>query len=268
MRCRVAVRGNGHLARTLKTAFDMKGLLANTEALTPDIVFVAPDILDHTSAGQLEAVHHLFQHEATTGTAWKLLVVVSQVPPGTIQKWAAAFPNRRVFYQVDTLIVNCALARALNPEQIVIGAREPEQALPLVYQEFLHAFNCPVIVTDYASAELAKCAINYALAAQVKLANELAGIARKLGANYPDIEKVLRNDARIGPKAYLKPGQPNQHLNRDVFTLKALLRQRATDGSAEARKAGGHARAAALTPERRKEIARMGVTARWGKPPV
>jgi len=30
-------------------------------------------------------------------------------------------------------------------------------------------------------------------------------------------------------------------------------------------KAGGHARAAKLTPERRREIARLGALSRWGK---
>lgn len=263
MTLKLGVYGNSHLAQTLNAAFEIKGF--DLSAGEKDIVFVAPDILDHSSAQEVELAHRCFKDAVTNGYAWRIIVVVSQVPPGTLLKWATetTCSSHFVFYQVDTLIVNRALERALNPEQIVIGAFDPSRALPLSYQQFLRAFNCPVLVTDYTSAELAKCAINYTLATQIQVANELSAISKQLGGNYADVEKVLRNDARIGQQAYLKPGQPNQHLNRDVATLNGLKRQAA---NASNRRAGGFARAAALSPERRKEISRLGNETRWGKP--
>lgn len=260
MGLKVGVRGDGHLAQTLKAAFVIKGFDLTTNP--KDIVFIAPDILDHSSEDQVGAAREAFMEAVGAGYGHQTIVVVSQTPPGTMLNWitTAACKLHHVFYQVDTLIVNRALDRAVYPEQIVIGALDPKVALPLPYQQFLQAFDCPVLVMDYVSAELAKCAINYALAAQIQLANDLAFISKKLGANYADVEKVLRNDARIGPHAYLKPGEPNQHLYRDVITLRALKHK------AVAGRAGGFARAAALPEERRKEIARLGAATRWSKP--
>jgi UDPglucose 6-dehydrogenase len=79
-----------------------------------------------------------------------------------------------------------------------------------------------VLQTDLESAELAKLAINYFLNAQIETTNTLAAVAAKVGANWSDVAAVLRNDARIGPRAYLMPGHPNEHLLRDVNTIRKL----------------------------------------------
>jgi UDPglucose 6-dehydrogenase len=56
------------------------------------------------------------------------------------------------------------------------------------------------------SAELVKHGINAFLALSISFANELAGIAERVGADAAEVERGLRTDGRIGPRAYLRPG--------------------------------------------------------------
>jgi UDP-glucose 6-dehydrogenase len=129
-----------------------------------------------------------------------------------------------VFYQADTIIVRNAIARLLRPEQFIIGCKDPDEPLPIPYQQYLALHDAPVLQMSYESAELAKCAINYVLAKQIDVANELDKIAFNIaGASYFDVEKALRGDQRIGRHAYLRPGRANEHLKRDVKTLRAKL---------------------------------------------
>lgn len=85
---------------------------------------------------------------------------------------------------------------------------------------------------SYESAEMAKCAINYMLAEQVRAARDLSTAALVCGADYEDVRRAMHNDARIGQHAYLRPGRTNQHLQRDVDTVIGLL----TDGDLPALK--------------------------------
>ena len=58
----------------------------------------------------------------------------------------------------------------------------------------------------FKSAELAKLSINLFLISSISYANLMSEICEKIGANWGDIEEVLRLDDRIGKKAYIKPG--------------------------------------------------------------
>jgi UDPglucose 6-dehydrogenase len=71
------------------------------------------------------------------------------------------------------------------------------------------------------SAEMTKHAINAFLAVSVTFANEIAAICELVGADAKDVERGLKSEARIGPKAYLSPGGPfaGGTLARDVEFL-------------------------------------------------
>ena len=56
------------------------------------------------------------------------------------------------------------------------------------------------------SAEMTKHALNAFLAASVVFINELSSLCEKVGANPYDVERGLKSEERIGPKAYLRPG--------------------------------------------------------------
>jgi UDPglucose 6-dehydrogenase len=225
----VCIHGEGHLADTLRAAARRRGFdLGELFGFVGCLTFAVEDVRDHAD---LAGAHACFDAAVRGRSAPDVpVVLVSQVPPGTTREWAAGRPN--VFYQVDTVIVNRAVARAYAPEQFIVGCSDPSAPLPLAYQEYLAVHDCPVLQMSYESAEVAKLAINYVLSKQIEAACDLAAVSAAVGADYADVERALRNDARIGPHAYLRPGRTNQHLQRDVDTVCKLLQGEPGQGRA------------------------------------
>ena len=213
------VYGAGPLATSLRCGIEGRPELLHAPTLVGSnvLAFVAPDVLDHKDESQLAEVAARLEDASRSH---EFVVVVSQVPPGWTRRAAAG--RAGVYYQVDTIIVNRAIERILRPEQFVVGCADPAAPLPLAYQEYLAAHACPVRQMSYESAELAKCAINYFLAGQIKMSCELAVAAAQVGADWGDVARAVGGDARIGPHAYLRPGKTNQHLERDLVTVLAL----------------------------------------------
>lgn len=56
------------------------------------------------------------------------------------------------------------------------------------------------------SAEMTKHALNSFLATSVAFINEIASLCEKVGADAKEVERGLKSDIRIGPRAYLSPG--------------------------------------------------------------
>src|SRR2546428_148637 len=56
------------------------------------------------------------------------------------------------------------------------------------------------------SAELSKHALNAFLATSVAFINEIARIGERVGADAQEVERALKSDARIGPRAYVRAG--------------------------------------------------------------
>jgi UDPglucose 6-dehydrogenase len=162
------------------------------------------------------------------------LVVLSQVPPGFTR--SVDLPAGRLFYQVETLVVGRAVERATRPERFIVGCADPETPLPPRYAEFLGAFGCPVLPMRYESAELSKIAINCCLAASVTVANTLAELSERIGADWGEIAPALRLDHRIGEHAYLSPGLgiAGGNLERDLVTVLRLAAATGSEASAVA----------------------------------
>lgn len=220
-RVKVAVLGDSHLAETHRR---VSGMIADVVQLVdgPDLVFVAQDVYDHQDVEQLEPVEALLD-SALAGSK-RSVVVLSQVPPGWVERVCPTDSLDRVFTQVDTIIMKHAFDRVASPEQYIIGSQSPN--LPLCYQQYLWQLGAwstvPIVITDHTTAELAKSAINYMLTVQIAAANRLAGAAQRVNADWSAVESVLRHDQRIGPYAYVRPGKPNQHLLRDANTIGIL----------------------------------------------
>src|SRR5580704_7433678 len=81
-----------------------------------------------------------------------------------------------------------------------------------------------IIQVRVESAEMIKHAINSFLALSISFMNEIARVCEQLGADAREVERGLKSEARIGPKAYLSPGGPfaGGTLARDVMTLDHL----------------------------------------------
>lgn len=226
------------------------------------VVYLAPDVpTDEAGRSDLAPVTELLGRVVAAAPPDQTVVILSQVPPG-FTRAAAAAAGRPLIYQVETLIFGAAVARALNPEQFIIGTADPPAPLSPALALFLAAFGCPVSVIRFESAELAKIAINTCLAATLGIASTLAALGETLGADWAEVTPILRRDRRIGPHAYLEPGLGigGGNIERDLVTVEHLAAAAGTDAgvvrairahSAHRRDWALRTLAAALPPDRR-----------------
>jgi UDPglucose 6-dehydrogenase len=186
-----------------------------------DLVYISRDVATDDSGGSdLAPIDALIAAVAPVLRKDAILAVLCQVPPG----YTRTRPGRPLHYQVETLVFGNAIERALKPERFIVGLPDPAAGLPPAMAAFLGAFGCPILPMRLESAELAKMSINICLAASVTVANTLAGIAERTGADWREIVPALKLDARIGPKAYLDPGLglAGGNIERDVAALRAI----------------------------------------------
>lgn len=155
----------------------------------------------------------------------KNLILMSQVKPGFTKK--ISWDKSRLFYQVETLVFGQAFQRALNPERIILGVNNPQKNINNQVKNFYNKFNCPIIKTDYNTAELIKIAVNIYLISSITTTNLLAKIVKKLNGNWEDLEKAIRLDKRIGKFAYLNPGLgiSGGNLERDLYNISQIAKQ-------------------------------------------
>lgn len=187
------------------------------------VVFVAPDVpTDDNGKVDLRPISDLIAKTIKVAGKDTTLVVLSQVPPGFTA--AIAWPKERLFYQVETLVFGQAAERATRPERFIVGCAEPTESLPSVFASVLALYDCPILRIRYASAELAKMAINHYLAASVGVSNALADVASRIGADWAEIVPALRLDRRIGAYAYLDPGLgiSGGNIERDLASVADL----------------------------------------------
>jgi UDPglucose 6-dehydrogenase len=196
-----------------------------------DVVYVAPDVpTDDSGRSDVTALTTLIREVAGSLHPQAAMVVLSQVPPGYTRALGVLSPGR-LYYQVETLVFGQAVERALRPERIIVGCAEPAAALHPHLQSVLDAFGCPLLPMRYESAELAKISINCCLVASVSVANTLAELCERIGADWAEIVPALKLDRRIGRYAYLSPGLgiAGGNLERDLATVQRLSEARGTE---------------------------------------
>ena len=187
------------------------------------VVYIAPDVpTDDKGQSDLSDIRALIAQVAVAFSADAVMVVLCQVPPGFTR--GLDLPHGRLFYQVETLVFAQAVERAMHPERFIIGCADPALPLPDAYRQFLESFGCPLLPMRYESAELAKIAINCCLVSSVTVANTLAELSERIGANWHEIVPALKLDRRIGQHAYLAPGLglAGGNLERDLATVLRL----------------------------------------------
>jgi UDPglucose 6-dehydrogenase len=194
------------------------------ESLRPcDVVYIATDVpTDDRGQSDLSGISALIDTVVPALGPHALLCVLCQVPPGFTRR--LPLDPARLFYQVETLVFGRAVERATKPERFIVGCADPARPLPQAYAALLSAFDCPVLPMRYESAELAKIAINCCLVASVSVANALADLSERIGADWHEIAPALRLDRRIGAYSYLAPGLgiAGGNLERDLATVLRL----------------------------------------------
>jgi UDPglucose 6-dehydrogenase len=194
------------------------------------IVYLAPDVAtDDAGTSDLTRLETLFARVEPVLSPECVLVILSQVPPGFTRTHAK--PGRQLYYQVETLIFGRAMERSLLPERFIVGMSDPSRPLPKSFARYLELFGCPILPMRYESAELAKISINCCLVASVTVANTLAELCERIGADWSEIAPSLKLDRRIGPYSYLAPGLgiAGGNLERDLATVIRMADAAGTD---------------------------------------
>lgn len=195
-----------------------------------DLVYIAADVpTDEAGTSDVAPIRGLTELVDRAIRPDALLVILSQVPPGFTR--GVRCGDRQLFYQVETLVFGRAVERALRPERFILGCADPLAPLPAALAKFLEAFQCPILPMRFESAELAKISINMCLVASVSVANTLAELCERIGADWYEIVPALKLDRRIGPHAYLAPGLGlgGGNLERDLATVCRLGDAHGTD---------------------------------------
>jgi UDPglucose 6-dehydrogenase len=154
------------------------------------------------------------------------VLISSQVPVGFGRALAVDWAKRCV--SVACSPENLRLGQALDcfrkPDRVVIGCEPADRAL---LTELLAPFGGERVWMSVASAEMTKHAVNAFLATSVAFINELARICEVVGADAKEVERGLKSEQRIGPRAYLSPGAAfaGGTLARDIGFLLDLARQ-------------------------------------------
>lgn len=139
-----------------------------------------------------------------------VVVTRSTVPVGTNGWIARTLRGERPGLAVDVvsnpefLREGHGVADFMRPDRIVIGAgdRPAAERVAALYR----GIECPVVLTDLETAEVAKYAANAYLATSISFMNEIANICERTGADVSVVSHALALDGRIGPRAYLSPG--------------------------------------------------------------
>jgi len=126
------------------------------------------------------------------GTAARLAALIEREVPGAMLAWNPEF-LREGFAVRDTL----------HPDRLVYGlpagpAREIARALlDEVYRSVVDR-DTPVVVTDYATAEMVKAAANSFLATKISFINAMAELCEATGADVGQLADAIGHDDRIG----------------------------------------------------------------------
>lgn len=195
-----------------------------------EVIYVSPDVpTDDSGRSDLSSIDRLLDVALSAAAPHALVVVLSQVPPGFVR--SRQRDGVVLLYQVETLVFGRGVERAVSPERIIVGCDDPSVPLPDALRTFLDAFECPILPMRFESAELAKISINCCLVASVSMANTLAEICERVGADWSEIAPALKLDRRIGLHAYLTPGLGlgGGNLERDLATVDELSRANGTE---------------------------------------
>ena len=197
-----------------------------------DVVWVAFDTPvdddDHADVAYvIERVSRLFPYPKTT----QEILVSSQLPVGTTKHlqslFAQEYPNVDVSfsYSPENLRLGKAISVFTQPDRVVVGIRTEKSRG--VFTELLAPFTSHIEWMSVESAEMTKHALNAFLATSVTFINEIAAICEQVGADAKEVERGLKSESRIGPKAYLGPGGAfaGGTLARDIIFLTQLGEQ-------------------------------------------
>lgn len=207
-----------------------KGALVFTATLSDvadvEVLWVAFDTpVDEDDRADIEFVQNQIKFVLPVLSDGAVVLVSSQMPVGSIRSLEAFaeenLPDKQLSFACspENLRLGKALDVFLKPDRIVVGVRT--EAVQHKLENLLSPITDRIEWMSVESAEMTKHAINAFLATSITFANEIAAICEVVGADAKEVERGLKSEMRIGPKAYLSPGGPfaGGTLARDIEFL-------------------------------------------------
>jgi UDPglucose 6-dehydrogenase len=140
-----------------------------------------------------------------------LVVGKSTVPVGTAERLvdklarlAPAGAEAELAWNPEFLREGFAVEDTLSPNRIVLGVRS-ERAEKMLREVYEPLGEVPIVVTDFATAELVKTAANAFLATKISFINAMAEVCEAAHADVQLLSEALSYDDRIGGR-YLNAG--------------------------------------------------------------
>ncbi|MEV0379953.1 UDP-glucose/GDP-mannose dehydrogenase family protein [Nonomuraea sp. NPDC050643] len=140
-----------------------------------------------------------------------LVVGKSTVPVGTAERLsdklarlAPAGGEAELAWNPEFLREGFAVQDTMNPDRIVLGVRS-ERAEKVLREVYEPLGDVPIVVTDFATAELVKTAANAFLATKISFINAMAEVCEAAHADVQLLSQALSYDDRIGGR-YLNAG--------------------------------------------------------------
>jgi UDPglucose 6-dehydrogenase len=140
-----------------------------------------------------------------------LVVGKSTVPVGTAERLAdklarlaPAGAQAELAWNPEFLREGFAVEDTLHPNRIVLGVRS-ERAEKILREVYEPIGDVPIVVADYATAELVKTAANAFLATKISFINAMAEVCEAAHADVTLLSEALSYDDRIGGR-YLNAG--------------------------------------------------------------
>ncbi len=134
-----------------------------------------------------------------------LVVGKSTVPSGTAERLAgelaetATAKDVELAWNPEFLREGFAVEDTLTPDRLVFGV-ESDRAEQLLRAAFAPVIDVPtpVVVTDFATAQLVKVAANAFLATKISFINAMAEVCEATGGDVTLLSQALSHDSRIG----------------------------------------------------------------------
>ena len=156
-------------------------------------------------AADMTFVEAAFSSLAPHLTRRALVVGKSTVPAGTAARMEKLLkslaPNKEVelAWNPEFLREGFAVKDTLTPDRLVFGVQSEwsEQQLRAAFAPVIET-GTPVVITDFATAELVKVAANSFLATKISFINAMAEVCEVTGADVKKLAEAIGHDERIG----------------------------------------------------------------------
>ena len=196
----------GLVAHGAKISFT--ATLRDALASAPQVVMIAVQTPGESGTAFVEAAA---REIGRCMVAPATIVLRSTAPLGTATRIATIISGEygapvAVASNPEFLVEGRAYEAFLRPDRIVIGVAASDASTVEMLRRLYAGIDAPIIVTDIATAELAKYAANAFLATQISFINEMADLAAAAGADIADVSRILKLDPRVGDRAYLSAG--------------------------------------------------------------